>query len=150
MAYTQLQTSDIVINIPDIIIGDTVIKRTATCFNLNYNAANKFVAVQWLVKHYAKNSDGSLGEYLYFIPDWTKESIADNTTMCDVTNGHPIDKTYDTGQKDENGNEIMDYDPAITYTGQYDYFFNLAETQQVNVNALIIAFGQLITNWDKN
>lgn len=150
MSYTQLTTNAISIDIPDIQIGDTIVKRTASCFNLNYNADQKFVAVQWLVKHYAKNSDGTKGDYLSFIPDWTKQSIADNSTMCDVTNGHPIDKTYNTGQKDDDGNDIMDYDPNINYTGQYDFFFNMAETQSVQVNALILQFGQLITNWDKN
>jgi hypothetical protein len=149
MPYTQLQTHDITIDIPDLIIEETVIKRAASLHSMIYNIATKQLVLQWLVKHYAKNTDGTKGDYLSFITDWTKESIADNSSMCDVTNGYPIEKTYDTGEVDEQGNPIMDYDPAITYTGQYDFFFTLAENQPVQVNAMIIQFGQLITNWNK-
>lgn len=159
MAYIQLTTHDLIIDIPDIQIGGTVIKRDATLFNMNYHPEKKRVVLQWIVKHYAKNEDGTKGDYLSFIKDWVKESIADNTSMCDITNGHPIEKTYDTGEveKDGNGNpvldgdgneiKIFDYDPAINYTGQYDFFFNMAESQPVLVNPLILQFGSLISNW---
>lgn len=149
MPYYPLPTHKIIINIPDVVIGDTIIKRTATLFNMNYNVTAEHLALQWVVKHYAKNEDNTLGDYLDFIPDWTKETLADNTTMCDVTNGHPIEKDYDTGQVDEENNPIMDYNPAITYTGQYDFFFMMADTMAVNVHPLIINFGNLITNWTK-
>ena len=161
MPYIQLSTNDIVIDIPDVNIGQTVIKRTATLFDMDYNTHNKQVVLRWLVKHYANNADGTKGDYLPFIQDWAKESIADNTTMCDVTNGQPIYKTHDTGEveKDANGNPIldangnqvpiMDYDPAINYSGQYDVFFNMAQAQPVLVNPMIIQFGQLVQSWDK-
>lgn len=161
MPYIQLSTKDIVIDIPDLMIGQTVIKRTATLFDMDYNTHNKQLVLRWLVKHYAKNADGTKGDYLPFIADWAKESIADNTTMCDLTNGQPIYQMFDTGEveKDENGNpkideqgneiKIMDYDPAINYSGQYDVFFNMAQSQPVLVNPMIIQFGQLIESWVK-
>ena len=161
MPYIQLSTNEIVIDIPDVIIAQTVIMRTATLFDMDYNTHNKQVVLRWLVKHYAKNADGTKGDYLSFVPDWAKESIADNTTMCDVTTGQPIYQTYDTGEveKDESGNpkldeqgneiKIMDYDPAINYSGQYDAFFNMAQAQPVLVNPMIIQFGQLVADWNK-
>lgn len=162
MGFIQLSTHELILDIPDIIIGETTIKRTATCFKMNYVLGGKMVVLTWIVKHYAKNPDGTKGDYLQFIGDWAKESIADNTSMCDVTNGHPIEKTYDTGQveKDANGNPILDpdgneikifdYDPSINYTGQYDFFFNLGESQEVLVNSMILQFGSLVASWDKN
>lgn len=149
MPYIQLSTNDIVIDIPDVILGQTVIVRTAMLFDMDYNTHNKQLVLRWLVKHYAKNADGTRGDYLPFISDWVKESIADNTTMCDVTNGQPIYQTFDTGEVDEQGNAIMDYDPAINYSGQYDVFFNMAQAQPVLVNPMIVQFGQLIESWVK-
>jgi hypothetical protein len=146
MAYVQLTTPDIEISIPDIEIGETLIKRKAKLFSLIYNKGSKEVSVAWIVKHFASTADG-FGEYLSFIPDWSKTSVADNTTMCDVTNGFPIYKII-VGQ-DENGNDILNYDPAINYTGQYDFFCHLAETQPVLIHAMIIQFGNNVASWDK-
>ena len=108
--YTQLPVKNIDIDIPDLIIGDTTIKRSATLFDMKYNPSKKFVAVQWVVKHFA-NVNGKKGEAIDVIPDYTKETIADNDTMCDVSTGVPIEK-----------NEFNEYDDSITYTGQYDFF----------------------------
>jgi hypothetical protein len=146
MAYVQLTTPDIEISIPDIEIGQTLIKRKAKLFSLIYNKGSKEVSVAWIVQHYAATA-GGFGEYLAFIPDWSKTSVADNSTMCDVTNGFPIYK-IEIGQ-DENGNPIYDYDPSINYTGQYDFFSHLAETQPVLIHAMIIQFGNNVVTWDK-
>jgi hypothetical protein len=146
MAYVDLPPVNIEIEIPSIEIDETLIKRKAQFFALIYNRYSKEVSLTWTVKHYAATADG-YGEYLSFIPDWSKTSIADNTTMCDVSNGFPIQKIV-IGQ-DENGNDIMDYDPAIDYTGQYDFFSNLAETQQVLIHQMIIQFGNNVVSWDK-
>jgi hypothetical protein len=146
MAYVQLTPQEIEIAIPDIEIGQTVIKRKAKLFSLIYNKGSKEVSVAWIIQHYAATAEG-FGEYLSFIPDWSKTTVADNTTMCDVTNGFPI-QMIEVGQ-DENGNPIFDYDPAINYTGQYDFFCNLAETQPVLIHAMIIQFGQQVASWEK-
>lgn len=146
MAYTQLPAQEIEIEIPSIEIDQTIIKRKAKFFSLIYNRESKEVALAWIVKHYAATANG-YGEYLSFINDWGKTSVADNTTMCDVTNGFPIYKIV-IGQ-DENGEDILDYDPAINYTGQYDFFSNLAETQPVLIHQMIIQFGNNIVSWDK-
>lgn len=146
MAYVNLPAVEIEIEIPSIEIGETLIKRKAKLFSLIYNKGSKEVSVAWTVKHYAATTDG-YGEYLSFIPDWSVTSVADNTTMCDVTNGFPIEMIV-VGQ-DENGNDIMDYNPAINYTGQYDFFSHLAETQPVLIHSMIIQFGQQVKSWEK-
>lgn len=114
---------------------------------MKYNQDKEFVSVQWVVKHYAKNADGSLGDYLTVIPDYTKETIADNTTMCDVNTGIPIEKNYPT--TDLEGNQVLDYDPNITYTGQYDFFAYVAEMKDIKVNKMIRDFGLMVTDWSK-
>jgi len=146
MAYVQLPSQEIEIAIPDIEIGQTVIKRKAKLFSLIYNKGSKEVSVAWIIQHYAATAEG-FGEYLGFIPDWSKTSVADNTTMCDVTNGFPI-QMIEVGQ-DEDGDPIFDYDPAINYTGQYDFFSNLAQTQPVMIHQMIIQFGNLVESWVK-
>ena len=148
MAYVQLPTIEVEISIPQIEIEQTKINRSAKLFSLIYNKGSKEVSVAWTVKHFAVNADGSNGEYLSFIPDWSKTSVADNSTMCDVTNGFPIEKIV-IGQ-DEDGNDIYDYDPAINYTGQYDFFSYLAETQPVKIHEMIIQFGNNVQSWVKS
>lgn len=149
MPLLQIETPQLEIEIPDFITAETVIKRSATLFSMIYNQFTKQLSITWTVRHFAKNSDGSKGDYLGpVIPDWSKTSIADNTTMCDVANGHPIYK-IDTSEVDEEGNPILDYDPEITRMGQYDFFWNLAQTQPISVHAMIINFGGLIVSWEK-
>jgi hypothetical protein len=62
-----------------------------------------------------------------------------------VSNGYPIAK-IEVGL-DEAGLPIMDYDPLVNYTGQYDFFCAMAESQSVNVHAMIRQFGNMITEW---
>lgn len=147
MAYVQLTTPEIEIEIPSIEISSTVIRRKAKLFSLIYNKGSKEVAIAWTVQHYAATTADGYGEYLTFIPDWSVTSVADNTTMCDITNGFPIQMIV-VGQ-DENGNDILDYDPAINYTGQYNFFCHLAETQPVMIHAMIIQFGNNVASWEK-
>ena len=147
MAYIQLSTPEIEIEIPSIEIGSTVIRRKAKLFSLIYNKGSKEVAIAWTVQHYAATTADGYGEYLAFIPDWSKTSVADNTTMCDVTNGFPI-QMIQLGQ-DEDGDPLYGYDPAINYTGQYDFFCHLAETQPVLIHQMIIQFGNNVVSWEK-
>lgn len=147
MAYVQLTTPEIEIEIPSIEISSTVIRRKAKLFSLIYNKGSKEVAIAWTVQHYAATTADGYGDYLSFIPDWSKTSVADNSTMCDITNGFPIGM-IEIGH-DEDGDPIFDYDPAINYTGQYDFFCHLAETQPVMIHATIIAFGNKVESWEK-
>jgi len=147
MPYIQLQPAEIEIEIPSIEIGSTVIRRKAKLFSLIYNKGSKEVAIAWTVQHYAATTADGYGDYLAFIPDWSKTSVADNSTMCNVTNGFPI-QMIQIGQ-DEDGDPLYGYDPAINYTGQYDFFCQLAETQPVLIHQMIIQFGNNVVSWEK-
>lgn len=137
MAYTQLPVHNIEIDIPDLVRDATVIKRKAVFISMVYNASHKFVVVNWRIEHFANNG-GEPGEKMPYMPDRLFESIADNTTMCRLDTGVPIEK-----------NEDGEYDESIAYTGQYDFFSHLAESQPILVNSMIETFGILINNWDK-
>lgn len=133
IAYNYVQ---IVIPIPDIIINQTVIKRTATLFTMTYNQYQQTLALNWTVKCYA-NVSGAYGMYLgSFIPDYSKENVADNTVFVNPNNGAIM-------LPDSNGKYSMNY------MGQADFFNFLAETQPLKVHALIRQYGLQVLNWDK-
>ena len=142
MPYQELPVSSIVIPIDDLVKGETRIKREAELFDMQYNPTQKRVTLQWIVKHYAATAENTKGEYLSIIADYTKATTADNETMCDSTTGVPIEKI-------DIGEGVMDYDPLITYTGQYDFFYYMAENQPILVNQLIRQFGVMVTDWNK-
>ena len=92
MPKVTLPKTIIEIDIPDLVNGDTIIKRKAFFHSLNYNQIKEFVTVTWLVKHYAKNEDGTYGSYLgQFIPDKYKETVADDTTTVNAETGQIIE-----------------------------------------------------------
>lgn len=96
MPKVTLPKTIIEIEIPDLVDGNTTIKRKAIFHSLNYNQIKEFVTVTWLVKHYAKNQDDTYGNYLgQFVPDKYKETIADDTTIVNAETGEII---YDLEQ----------------------------------------------------
>lgn len=123
--------------------------REAKLFTMIYNLHTQQLALAWEVSHYSQTELGEKGEYLKVIPNCIREAIADNNTMCQIPTGVPIYKTYDTGAVDDQNEPIMDYEPGINYTGQFDFFYMLASTQPIKVNEMIINFGQLV-DWTKN
>ena len=144
MAFVQLQTPQVKVNVPAIEIDGTKIFREAYLSGMNYSVDGASLTLLWTVQHFSLLDNGK-GTYLSFVPDYTRKTIADNSTMCDVSNGYPIEK-IEVGQ-DETGLPIMDYDQNISYTGQYDFFCAMAENQDVNVHAMIRQFGNMITEW---
>lgn len=137
--YIQLPQLEIRISIPDLVVDNTVIKREAYCSRMEYNIDAKNVVVFWIVQHFSTQEDGTKGIYMGdFIPDYIRPNIADNTTMCDVTTGIPI-------QPDSEGN----YPEGVNYTGQFDFFMNMGEYTPIVVNQVIKQFGQGITDWSK-
>lgn len=91
MPKVSIKQPQIVIEIPDLQIGETIFKRKAFFFDLKYNQDKEFLIVAWTVKHYAKNPDNSYGEYLgQFVPDKIRESIADDTTIVHAETGEII------------------------------------------------------------
>jgi hypothetical protein len=146
MAKVELPKVEIRISIPNFEQDNTSIIREAYCSQLVYDTDSKIVRVLFAVQHFSELEDGTKGKYLgSILPDYIRAITASNETMCDVTNGYPIEK-IEVGQ-DEEGNPIFDYDPAINYTGQYDFFVYMGETQPIIIHDLIKSFG-LLTNWN--
>lgn len=122
------QQYPIVLEIPDVVIDGTVLKRKASLFTMTYNLAKQYVALSWEVSYWSSNPDSTYGEELVFIPKYTKENVADNTTKVDSTG------------------TIVPPNPDGTYPegviGQFDFFNNVAENVPVKVNAVIRQYGQ--------
>jgi hypothetical protein len=148
MAFISIPPVRIKIDIPDLVVNGISLKRTATLFTMIYNQAVKSLTLAWIVEYTDLQGIKGLSSY-------TKESIADNTTMVDVNTGAIIKPTQvqDTNQDgtpkvDENGDPVMIYQIVYDgdYIGQYDWFNNLAETQAIGVHDLIRQYG-LQADW---
>lgn len=134
----QLPTNPvkIVLEIPDVTIDQTTIKRKAELFALIYNMATKQVSISWIVTHYAANADGTYGNDLSaFIPSYSKEQIATNDIPVNPTTGIPIDPST--------------IDESTEWVGQYDFFNDMGENTEIKVHAIIRQFGSGLLNWDK-
>ena len=122
------QQYPIVIEIPDVIVQGTILKRKASLFTMTYNLGKQYVALSWEVSYWSSNPNGSYGEELSFIPKYTKENVADNTVKVDSTGTIVL--------PDAEGN----YPPGVI--GQFDFFNNVAENVPVKVNEVIRQYGQ--------
>lgn len=126
----------IVINIPNVVVNTTTLKRTATLFTMTYNQQSQSLSLNWTIKFYA-DSLGSYGAYLgNVIPNYSKEIIANNTVFVNPKTGAIL-------LPDINGKYLM------PYLGQYDFFNMLAENQPLKVHDMIRLYGQQVLNWDK-
>ena len=122
------QQYPIVLEIPDVIVDGTVLKRKASLFTMTYNLTKQYVALSWEISYWSANPDSTYGEELTFIPKYTRENVADNTTKVD-SNGTIV-------LPDADGN----YPPGVI--GQFDFFNNVAENVPVKVNTVIRQYGQ--------
>lgn len=143
MPLITLPIVNIEIDIPDLIVNEITIKRKAKLFSMNYNQNAPSLTLTWIV-HYP-DLEGVKG----YLP-YSKQSIADNTTMVDAQTGAIVLPTevQDTNEDgtlkvDDNGNPVMVekivYDG--NYVGQYDWFNYIAETQPVKVHDMIRQYG---------
>jgi hypothetical protein len=123
------------ITIPDLVINQTKIKRKAELFTMIYNQANKSLVLNWKVSFYS-DSSGHYGQPINIngISSYSKESVANNTVFVNPSTGAFV-------EKDEEGN----YPEGSM--GQYDFFYYLAENQDINVHDLIRAYGAAVTEW---
>jgi hypothetical protein len=127
------QQYPIVLDIPDVVIQGTTLKRKASLFTMTYNLGRQYVSLNWEVTYYAAKDDGTYGDAISFIPKYTKESVADNTTK--------VDSTGTIVYPDSSGN----YPPGVI--GQFDFFNNIAENVPVLVNTLIRQYGEAVKEW---
>lgn len=132
------ESSPIILEISDLIISNTVIKRKAQLFTMTYNQQSKQLSLIWNVKHYA-NDSGQYGQYIPEVAnDKIKETLADNSVMVS-----PVDGSFIL--PDEEGN----YDENTPMMGQYDFFWIVAETQNIKVHDLIRSYG-MQADWNYN
>ena len=122
------QQYPIVLDIPDVVINETILKRKASLFTMTYNLGRQYVSLNWEVTYYAAKEDGTYGDAISFIPKYTKENVADNTTKVDSTGTIVL--------PDAEGN----YPPGVI--GQFVLFNNVAEYVPVKVNAVIRQEGE--------
>ena len=123
----------ILIEIPDVVIGGTILKRKAELNTMIYNQSTQSLVLSWIVSYFSDNN-GSYGEEIAIngLAKYRQEQIANDTVMVNPTNG----AFY---EKDAEGNYPSD---AI---GQYTFFYNLAENANINVHDMIRAYGAAAT-----
>lgn len=126
----------ITISIPDYVVNGTKVKRKASLFTMTYNQYAKTLSLIWTVKCYA-DSLGKYGEYIgAMIPDYSRESVADNLTAVNPQTGQIL-------EADSTGKY------AINWMGQYDWFHMVSEAQPLHVANLIRQYGSMMQSWNK-
>lgn len=130
------QEQKVELNIPDVVINGTKLKRKAVASCMTYNLAYKSVSVSWKISYYS-DSAGKYGSKLAIngVNDYTKETVANNTVMVDPADG-----------------SFVEADTAGHYPvgsiGQYDFFWNISENVPVKVNELIYQYGLNVKSED--
>lgn len=143
MPLIQPEKIRITLEIPDLVIDNTIIKRKAYMHTLIYNQEYNSLSVSWLVKHFS-NNNGSYGEYIgSTIADKSKETIADMTTIVKYPSGEIIEEQDYSLYQDENG------EWTINVMYQYDFFNQIGENIDVNIHNLVRSYG-MQTDWFYN
>ena len=135
--FSKISTtaSVIVLNIPDIVVGETTVKRTATYSKMEDNRDAKSLSLIWTIKYYATDSLGNYAAYLGgTFPDKKKVFTATNSIMVNPANGKVL-------TPDINGNY------AMNYVGQYDFFNSVADNVSIKFSDMIRQFGTT-ANWN--
>lgn len=124
---------NIIIEIPDLTINETIIKRKIQLSTMMYNQVSKYLILNWIIKHYSDDK-GDYGQYINdVINDKVRETIADNQTIVNTQTGEFI---YP--------NELGEYPEDVYYMGQYDFFNMIAENMPLKVHDMIKQYGQMI------
>ena len=120
---------DIILEIPDIVVDTTVLKRKAKLESLVYNMDRKEISISWIITTYSANPDGTYGEDLSaIVPRGTREQFGNNNVLVNPVTGMPI----------ENSDEDS--------IGQYDFFNNMGENKLIKVHDVIRQFGAGLQN----
>jgi len=137
MALIEPNLYNIEIEIPNMVIDNTIFKRKAKLHSMVYNMQYKQLVLNWVVTFYSRTDDDAYGEDIsYLIPPYTRENIADNSTLVNPATGQILVP-----------NEAGEYEGD--YMGQYDWFNQIGESVDINVHTMIKQYGQGITDWNK-
>ncbi len=124
-------TTPITLEIPDLVINNTILKRKAICIRMTFEQSIKQVSVRWGVRYYA-DTLGSYGKELSNTFDpYEIEAVADNKTFVDPATG------------------VIEDNPTGNVMGQYDWFFMIASMHPIVVNEMIRQYGMSVQNWNK-
>ena len=127
--------SVIILNIPDIEAGETLLKRTATYAKLYDNRDIKTLSLYWTIKYYSVDTAGNIGTYMGNIfSDRTKIFTATNNVMVNPATGQVL-------TADLNGNYSMNY------IGQYDFFNSISDNVAIKLSDIIKQYG-ITANWN--
>lgn len=124
--------AQIVIDIPDSAVGGTILKRKAALKSFTYDLSNKTLTTSWIVSYFA-NDNGAYGEAINFLPNYTKDLVADNSVVIDSSNFHVL-------TPDERASTDFDTDTNLWY--EFDFYQMIAATQTTNVHQLLTQAGQ--------
>jgi hypothetical protein len=120
---------DIIIEIPDIVVDTTVLKRKAKLESLVYNMDRKEISISWIIITYSANPDGTYGEDLSaIVPRGTREQFGNNNVLVNPVTGVPVT------------------DPNEPSIGQYDFFNNIGENMPIKIHDVIRQFGATLQN----
>jgi hypothetical protein len=115
---------DIILEIPDIVVDATVLKRKAKLEALTYNMNEKYVLLSWIIITYSANPDGTYGDDLSaIVPRGTREQFGNNNVLVNPVTGVPVT------------------DPNEPSIGQYDFFNNIGENVSIKIHDVIRQFG---------
>lgn len=142
MPLITLPNTTIEIESDVITIADQQLKRVLHVVRMEYNVENKCVTVEGIISF--KNSDDEHVQTAMIRP-YAARIIADNTMYCDLM-GDTLCAVSDEYLQEEvqEGQEPQKHlNPLLEdkdYMTEFEWFFNLANTQSVIVNDLIKQF----------
>ncbi len=125
---------DIVVTIPDVVLGDTILKRKATFETLIYNKKSDSLSVGWLIEYFGNNA-GDYGDKIDLkgVSSYGSELVAAQNSFIDLATQQLF---YEADlQKDADG-VVTD---SRNYTTEFEFYNMVAETQTVNIHSLIRA-----------
>lgn len=130
------------VEVPNLMISETEIKRKAVLVKQLYEPAEKKVTIEFDTIPYAKNPDDSYGERLDTADKpFAKVScilVALPTMLVDLETGNTICAAIDEYHRDENGEQVLN--PVLegkNYADEFDYYDHIANTAPVIINELI-------------
>lgn len=145
MAYIRNENTSIFVELPNKVIGNTVIKRKAEVIAMNYSPRNQNVTVSLLINVYAQGDNDTYGDSLSSIPGfqpYLKELRADTNSIVDANTGEVLitnmDVLLDPATFADGGILGNNRD----YMNEFERFSMMAQTQSVIVNNVIIQYIQ--------
>lgn len=118
---------DIIVEITDLVLGNTKLKRKATFETLIYNKKSGVLSVAWKVEYYADNN-GQYGAKLDAsgITAYSKEQLAGAASYVNLDTQEMFIATPTTVFPEN-------------YSTEFEFYNFVAETQTVNIHSLIRA-----------